>query len=74
MSDAKQVRNQVRNVARELLPDILEQELTGAIRKEVLAHVDKRLNEIAAHMKHVLDTIDQRSKDSQAYVIRQSAK
>ncbi len=73
MSAAKTLRKQLRNICQELLPEALNSEFNTSLRKEVMAHVDKRLDAIAAHIKQTLESIDQRSKDISAYNIRNSA-
>lgn len=73
MSSPKDIRKQVRNVTKEVLSDVLTQELMASIRKELTAQMDQRLNAIAKHIQSTLDQLDQRSKDMQAYMIRNSA-
>lgn len=69
----KNIRKQVRNVAEALMSEALATELREVIRKEMMLHIDKRLDAISAHLKSTLDAIDQRQRDVQAYTIRQSA-
>lgn len=73
MSDIKTLRKQLRNVVQEILPEILTAELVATIRKDQIVQIDARLNALAKQIQQTLDTIDQRSKDVQAYNIRQSA-
>jgi len=68
-NNAKLVRSQLRQIAKELLPEILTQALYAEIGKEVTA----RLNEIQANIKENLERIDQRSKDVQSYIVRATA-
>lgn len=74
MSDKgpKEIRKQVRNVAKEMLPEILSQELLRALHSEITKNLEKRLDAIAAHLKTVLDSVDERSKSIQSYVLRNS--
>lgn len=74
MSEAKLIRKQLRNVVQEALPETLSQELVAAIQKQLAAQLDQRLSAIAKHIQSTLDQLDQRSKDMQAYMIRQSAR
>lgn len=60
--DAKMLRGQLRQIAKELLPELLTKELVDSIR-----------NELRAELLIKLNAIDERSKDIQAYMIRQSA-
>lgn len=57
----KDMRKQLRNVVKELLPEIL----TAEFRAEILMKLYKEL-------KARLDEIDQRQKDIQSYVVRNS--
>lgn len=58
----KVLRGQVRQVVNEVLPVILASELMKAMENRLLQYVKDRL-----------DLIDQRSKDMQSYMVRQSA-
>lgn len=73
MSDAKVIRGQVRQVVKEVMPEILRAEITEQVRKELTAKFDRRFTELAKHLQATMDAIEQRSKDVQAYVVRQSA-
>lgn len=72
MSDKniKLIRKQIHNVVQGLLPTVLSAELVSAIHKSVAEQVEQRLNVIATHMKTTLEKIDERSKEIQAYTIR----
>jgi hypothetical protein len=61
-NNAKDIRKQVRNVVQEILPELLASALIAEIDKKLTALVLKRL-----------DQIDQRQKDIQGYMVRQSA-
>lgn len=60
--EVKQIRGQVRQVALALIPEILTEEFYLTVEKRVLAEVTRRL-----------DIIDQRQKEIQGYMVRQSA-
>lgn len=60
--DAKMLRGQLRQIAKELLPELLSKEFMDIIR-----------NELRQEILIKLSAIDERSKDIQAYMIRQSA-
>lgn len=63
MSDKnlKDLRKQVRNVVKEVLPEILGNELVKEIEYKLRQEINARLN-----------LIDDRQKDIQSYVVRQS--
>ena len=71
MSNAKDIRKQIKNIMVQEMPAILTQEAALEIQKALKAHLDSRLDAIAKHLKDTLDNIDQRSKDIQAYTLRQ---
>lgn len=58
-SELKQLRGQVRQVAKEMLPEILESELYARIEKKLMEVIIKRL-----------DAIDERQKEITSYMIR----
>lgn len=70
MSNSKDIRKQIRNVLQAEMEVILKQETAEAISKELKAHIDTRLNAIAKHLKDTLDAIEERTKDVQAYMLR----
>lgn len=61
MSNAKIIRGQLRQIAKDMLPEVLTIELMEAIRKELR-------NELIAR----LEAIDERQKQLQGYMVRQS--
>lgn len=69
MNKIKELRNQLRQIAKE----ILDEEMAKAIEAKVTARVDARLDAIEKHIKSVLEGIDSRQKDMQSYVMRQAA-
>lgn len=62
MSNAKMIRGQLRQIAKEILPELITSELLNAIR-----------NELRQELLIKLNAIDERNKDIQAYIVRQSA-
>lgn len=71
MSDKnlKQIRGQLRQVVQELMTT----EQLQALRKEVMNAMDKRLDAIDAHIKSQLKEINDRSQETQSYVVRNLA-
>lgn len=69
MSDAKLVRGQLRQIAKEILPEVLAAELFVKLQEENRA----RLNEIALMVTDRLNEIESRSKDVQSYIMREFA-
>lgn len=69
MSDAKVIRGQLRQIAKEILPEVLAGELLVKLQQDNVA----RLNEIAKMVNDRLNEIDSRSKDVQSYIMREVA-
>ena len=61
--DAKLIRGQIRQIAQELLPTMLNDELVKAIEKRLFEKIDGELAKI-----------NERQKDIQSYMIRNSVK
>lgn len=72
-SNVKFLRRQVRNVAQELAPTLITNELLVELEKKLAARLEDRLDKISAYIKTTLETIDARSKEVQSYVVRNSA-
>lgn len=66
--EAKLIRGQVRQIVKEILPEVLKAELTVAILKDVM----DRLTMSEKLIKQTLDEMNNRSKDIAAYVIKQT--
>lgn len=72
-NQAKMIRGQMRQIVKELLPDMVEKELRTALHEKLASEVQKRLDNVTKSVKEVLETIDQRSKEIQGYLVRQSS-
>lgn len=66
MSNIKMLRGQVRQIVKELLPEVFKEELTKAIQKEI----EERLNRVDSHVKAAVAEMNERSKETQNYVVR----
>lgn len=69
MSSIKMLRGQVRQIVKELLPEVFKEELTKAIQKEI----EERLNRVDNHVKAAVAEMNERSKETQSYVVRNLA-
>jgi len=58
-SELKELRKQIRNVAREIFPDIIEEELYARIERNLMEVLKKRL-----------DAIDKRQAELTMYLMR----
>lgn len=72
MSNPKELRKQLRNVVLEQLPDLLKSELGQSLHKDLSHVIQTRLNVVIKNIQETLAQIDQRSKDIQGYIVRQS--
>jgi len=71
-SRLKEIRSALRFVIKEGMPEVLTQELVATAYKAVTARLEQRLDGISAHLTQAIKTIDDRSKDVQSYMIRNS--
>lgn len=67
--EIKAMRGQLRQIAKEILPEVLAGELFAALHTEQT----KRLNELATMVTTRLNEIESRSKDVQSYIMREIA-
>lgn len=74
MSDAKLIRGQLRQIVKEELQNVLLAELRSAVSRDVMAETMKRLSALEDMIREKLMTIDQRSKDTMGYLVRQVSK
>lgn len=72
MADVKLIRKQIKNVLDTLLPSMLNEALATDIKEQLSKEFQLRLSVIEKSIKDSLEKIDQRSKDSLGYLIRQS--
>lgn len=72
-SDIKEVRKQLRTVAKELLPEVLGNELTQGVYTKLHSEIEWKLKQIESTIEETLKRIDQRQKDVQAFIMNQVA-
>ena len=66
--EIKQIRGQVRQIVKEILPDTLTQEHYLVLKQ----HVDERINQIEKFVKEKLTEMNERHKDTMGYLVRQT--
>lgn len=71
-NQVKVIRGQVRQVVKELLPELLGNELIAAIEQQVSKSVHARMDYLSKNVKETLQAIDTRSKDATSYLVRQT--
>lgn len=65
MSDVKQIRGQLRQIAKELLPEVLNEQQYESLRK----HVDSRMDEVQKYVKETMDLMNTRQKEVLKYLV-----
>ena len=68
--NTKLIRKQIKNVVVSLLPEVFNAETTKAMEKVLVLRMDSRLSELTNKIESALKTMDERSKDIQQYVVR----
>lgn len=69
-NQAKLVRGQLRQIVKEMLPDLLTSELRSAMHDRIAKEVQTRLDNVTKDVKDTLNMLDERSKDIQSYLVR----
>lgn len=67
--EIKAIRGQLRQITKDLLPEVMAGELFVKLQEEQRA----RLTELARMVNERLDQIESRSKDVQSYIMREVA-
>ncbi len=63
----KQARGQLRQIAKELLPEVMASELFAVMQAETVT----RLNALTEEVREQLKAMDQRSRDMQSFILRE---
>ena len=71
-STVKDIRKQIKNVVQDLLPGILQQELSKAVFEQVVSTLKVQLAAMENDVKTSLEDMQQRQKDVLGYLVRQS--
>lgn len=67
---AKLIRGQLRQIVKELLPEILTTESFMSLQKTLDTRLNNKVDNITRMVRDALEKLDQRSKDMQSYVVR----
>lgn len=70
--EAKLVRGQLRQLAKELLPEALASEIHVAHYNQLMREVQGKLSVVQSQISETLARIDQRSLDMQSFLMRQA--
>lgn len=73
-SNTKMLRGQLRQIAKEILPEVMTTELKSETYKSLAATIDMRLKALETSVRETLERVDGRSKEVMAYLIRMAAK
>lgn len=74
MSNSKQIkeiRGQVRQIVQDVLPGVFTAELQTALYKQISGELMAKLQVIDQELKRQLQTIDERAKDVQSFLMRE---
>lgn len=71
MSDAKLIRGQLRQVAKELLPEFIAHEVHIAHYNALKSEIQGQLSVLEKQVKETLTAIDNRSKEIQLFMMKQ---
>ena len=66
----KELRGQLRQIVKEVLPELLVTELKSALYAGLTKVISARLDAIQEDVKKTMDEINSRSKDVQDYMVR----
>jgi hypothetical protein len=72
MNQMKELRKQLKNVVKEVLPEVLNEALVQELYKKLTETLQLQLDRVGKDVRTTLETIDQRSKDSLGYLVRQA--
>ena len=71
-NNIKLIRGQIRQIVKEILPDVLSSEYSNALYKKLSAEIQGKLTQIEANVTETLKRIDERAKDLQMFMMRQA--
>ena len=71
MNQAKVIRGQLRQIALELLPELLTEELRGKLFQSLQTEIGARLSKFENNVKETLTALEDRQKDTLGYLVRQ---
>lgn len=71
--NARELRQQIRNVVKEILPEILTNEILQAIAEKITSQNTLAMEDIRDQMVQSLKAIDERSKSVLSMAVRQSS-
>lgn len=70
--NVKLIRKQLKNVVQTLLPSLVTEEMKSEMHAQLAKEVQQRLDNVTENVKSTLQMVDERSKDIQSYLIRQT--
>lgn len=71
-NQAKVIRGQLRQIVKEMMPELLVAELKAEMYKNIADSLQAQLITVEKQVKDTLNKLDERSKDIQSYLVRQS--
>lgn len=70
-NELKQIRGQIRQIVKEMLPEILKAELQTAIYKQIAGELTAKLQITEGEIRRQLQAMDDRAKDVQSFIMRE---
>ncbi len=69
--DAKLIRGQVRQIVKEILPEVLKVEFAESIRKELTEQLRASMVPLDADVRLSMDNLNKRYQELASYILRQ---
>lgn len=66
----KLLRGQIRNVVKELFPEVMTLEMAETVRKELSKRIDEHFDILSKQVKTSLEEINDRTKKTQDFLVR----
>lgn len=73
MSDKnfKEIRKQLRSVAKDMIPEVLTSEVMKAIHEQLAKDINTRMKSLEDSVKAQMSEINERHKDTMSFLVRQ---
>ena len=70
--NVKQIRGQLRQIVKEIMPDLLAGKALSDLHENANKQIGAKLELVDKYVKTTMEGIDERAKDIQAYLVRQT--
>lgn len=69
--DTKDIRKQLRNVVKEIMPEVMKSQLGETLLKELTTVLNIKMRDLETQVRTALQNIDNRAKDLQSLMLRE---